>query len=424
MFVKKQRLPLIALSVLSVLLVSYVTLIYFPSCDQSLAYASSDEYAFSVNKDVIIANSKFAFNLFREVVADDKNDNVFVSPLSVSTTLMMTCNGAKDTTKEAMLRTLRFESMSLEEVNQGFTNLIGSLENVDEQVKIMIANSIWVKNEFELLVKPSFKDRVKNHYDSESFTRDFGNIQTVNEINGWVDENTNSNIKEIIETIDPELVMLLLNAIYFKGEWLIKFDEAKTQKQDFFLSEENTVKVDMMSTSGNFSYFSGENFQAVRLPYGRDKIAMYIFLPHKDVPLDSFISDMNHTINEKYINDLKPIPNLKVKIPKFKVEYGVKRLNNVLEKMGMEIAFQPNAANFSGIASIAPENLYISYVDHKAIIEVNEKGTEASTVTSVGIGLTALPPGLIVDKPFFFEIRDDRSGSILFMGKIQNPVEA
>jgi serpin B len=117
------------------------------------------------------------------------------------------------------------------------------------------------------------------------------------------------------------------------------------------------------------------------------------------------------------------VGDLTVKLPKFKVEYGVKRINSVLQKLGIEIAFKPYEANFSDIASTAPENLYISCVDHKAIVEVNEKGTEAAAATSIGIGITSLPPSFIVNRPFFFEIRDDRSGSVLFMGKILNPTE-
>lgn len=421
--VGSRRLPLITLAIVTVILISYAALIYFPESNLSLVYATSDEKAYSVDKALVSANTKFAFNLFRELVAEDRNKNIFISPLSVSTALTMTYNGAEGTTKDAMTKTLEFGSMSLEKVNQEYSNLIGSLENADEQVNIMIGNSIWMKKEFEPIVKSSFIDRVKASYNGEAFTRDFGNQQTVDEINGWVDEKTEGKINEIIQEIDPVLVMFLVSALYFKGEWVTKFDEAKTQKEDFFLPEGNTVEVDMMSTSGNFSYYSGKNFQAARLPYGRDKIAMYIFLPHENVSLDSFIANLNQTSHEEYINRFRPIGDLPIKLPKFKVEYGVKRLNSVLEKLGMGIAFNPYAANFSGIASTAPENLYISYVDHKAVVEVNEKGTEAAAATAVGIGITSVPPSFIVNRPFFFEIRDDRSGSILFMGKIINPAQ-
>ena len=416
-----RHLHLISFAILSVVLVSYAALVFFQKSNQGSAYAASDEKAYSVDVTLVSANTKFAFNIFRELVAEDRNKNIFISPLSISMALAMTYNGAEGTTRDSMAKTLNFGSMSLEEVNQEYSNLIGSLENADQSVKIMIGNSVWMKKEFEPLVKSSFLDRVKTSFNGEIFTRDFEKTQTVNEINGWVDERTEGKIKEIIQKMDPELVMLLINAIYFKGEWTIKFDETRTQSQDFFLPEGNTVKVDMISTSGNFSYYSGKNCQVARLPYGRDKIAMYIFLPNEGVSLDLFIANLNLTTHEEYINRLRPVPNFAVKLPKFKVEYGVKRLNSVLEKLGMEIAFKPYEANFSDIASTAPENLYISYVDHKAIAEVNEKGTEAAAVTSVGVGVTSVPPSFVVDRPFFFEIRDDRSGSILFMGKILNP---
>jgi serine protease inhibitor len=422
--VESRRLPLIALAIVIVVLVSYTVLIYLPERNLNLVYAASDEKAYSVDKTLVVANTKFAFKLFRELVAEDGNENIFVSPLSVSTALAMTYNGAGGTTKDAMAKTLDFGSMSLEKVNQEYSNLIESLENADQAVKILIGNSLWMKNEFEPLVKSTFIERVQTSYHSEVFTRDFGNPETLNDINGWVSQKTEGNIAELIKTIDPEIVMFLVNALYFKSDWVTQFNEAATLKQDFFLPEGNTVTVDMMSTLGTFSYYSGENFEVARLPYGRDKIAMYVFLPDEGVSLDSFIANLNQTTHEDYISRLSSVSDLEVKLPKFKVEYGVKRLNRVLEKLGMEIAFNPNGANLSGIASPTSGNLYISYVDHKAIIDVNEQGTEASAATSVGIGLTALPPGFVVNRPFFFEIRDDRSGSVLFMGKVVNPAQA
>jgi serpin B len=284
-----------------------------------------------------------------------------------------------------------------------------------------------MRQEFEPLVYQSFLDRVHCSYYSETFTRDFADSQTVNDINNWISNATNGKIKNMISQIDPALVMFLINAIYFKGSWVTKFNQNQTDLQDFYLSSDNTTQVNMMHTSGNFSYYTGENCQVARLPYGRDKIAMYIFLPNPGVSIDSFVANLNQTVNDEYINNLTPTNNLVVELPKFKVEYGVKRLNNALQQLGMNIAFDPNNANFSGIASPKNANLYISFVDHEAIIEVNEEGTVAAAATAVGIGTaTSLhdqPPSFIVNRPFFFEIRDDRSGSILFMGKIFNPTD-
>jgi serpin B len=401
-----------------------VTLVYYPESIQNSAYATSDGKAYSVDATLVCANTKFAFSLFRELVAEDMNRDIFISPLSISMALAMTYNGAEGTTKDAMAKTLNFGNMTLEEINLEYSKLIESLENVDHAVKLLIGNSVWMRKEFEPVVKSSFLERVGTSYDGEMFTRDFGNPQTVSEINDWVDKNTEGKIKEMIQELSPELVMLLINAIYFKGEWIIRFDEALTQPQDFFLLGGNTVKVDMMSTSGNFSYYSGENCQVARLPYGRDKIAMYVFLPDEGISLDSFIASLNQTAHDEYVSRLQPMVDLIVRLPKFEVEYGAKRLNGVLKKLGMETAFDPYEANFSSIADTAPRNLYISYVDHKAIVEVNEEGTEAAAVTVVGVGTTSVGPtplSFVVNRPFFFEIRDDRSGSVLFMGKILSP---
>jgi serine protease inhibitor len=216
-----------------------------------------------------------------------------------------------------------------------------------------------MKKEFEPIVKSNFLQRVGTSHGTEIFTRDFGNPQTVSEINGWADKNTKGKIKQIIQGISPELVMFLINAIYFKGEWTTRFNETRTQPQDFFLPDGNAVKADTMSTSGNFSYYSGRDCQVARLPFGRDKIAMYVFLPNEGISVDSFVANLNQTVHDEYISGLQPLDDLIVKLPKFEVEYGVKRLNSVLEKLGMQIAFDPFEANFSGIAPPDQGNLYI-----------------------------------------------------------------
>jgi serpin B len=416
---------MISLALVSVILVSYVTLVYYQKNIQNSAYATSDEKAYSVDPKLVSANTKFAFDLFNKLLTEDMNKNIFISPLSISIALAMTYNGAEGTTKDAMAKTLNFGNMTLEDINQEYSDLIDSLENVDQAVKLLIGNSVWMKKEFEPVVKSSFLQNVGTSYDSEMFTRDFGSPQTVNEINSWVNKRTEGKIKEIMKDLSPELVMFLINAIYFKGTWITEFDKTKTLQQDFFLPDGSTVRVDMMTTVGNFSYYSGESCEIARLPYGRDKVAMYIFLPKEGLSLDSFIASLNQTVHDEYVSRLQPPEDLIVKMPKFEVEYGVKRLNSVLNKLGMGIAFDPDQANFGGIASTVSGNLYISYVDHKAVVEVNEEGTEAAAVTSVGVGFTSVspvvPPSFVVNRPFYYEIRDDRSGSVLFMGEILNP---
>jgi serine protease inhibitor len=422
-----RKLAILSAVLVMVILGSYAVQSYFSASVQNSVYAASDQKASSADQTLVTANTGFAFNLFRELTAEGSDGNVFISPLSISMALAMTYNGAGGTTKDAMSNVLNFGGMSLEEVDQGFSNLMDSLRNADQAVSLLIANSVWMRQEFEPLVYQSFLDRVRSSFDGEAFTRDFANPQTVNEINGWIDSATNGKIKNMINQVDPELVMFLINAIYFKGSWVTKFDQSQTKPQVFYVAPGNTTKVDMMYTSGKFSYYTDGNRQIARLPYGRDKIAMYIFLPNEGVSLDSFVASLNQTVHDEYISRLAPVNNLIVELPKFKVEYGVKRLNGELEKLGMGVAFDKDAANFSNIAPLTAGNLYISFVDHKAVVEVNEEGTEAAGATVVGIfqatTIHEIPPSFIVNRPFYFEIRDDRSGSILFMGKILNPTD-
>jgi serine protease inhibitor len=419
-----RRVPVLTSVVVIMLLLSYTVFVAVLERNRQVAYAASDDLAAAVAPSLVAANTKFGLSLFRVLAAEEAADNIFMSPLSISTALLMTYNGAGGTTQDALARTLEVSSLSLTSVNRDCMNLLTSLAQVDDHVDLFLGNSLWMKDAFAPLVKDQFLDAVATSFYAEIFTRDFTNPQTLIDINGWVDEKTEGRITDLIQTIDPEIVMFILNTLYFRGDWLIQFDEAETLTQPFSVSEAEIVDVELMSTSGNFSYYADEVFQAVRLPYGRDKLAMYIFMPGPGVPLPAFLASLNQTTHEDYLNRLRPVGDLTVKLPKFRVEYGVKRLNSVLTQLGMGIAFDPVAANLSRIAEPTVGNLFISFVDHKAIIEVTESGTEAAAATSVGIGLTAMPPDCVINRPFFFEIRDDRSGTILFMGQIVNPVQA
>jgi serpin B len=403
----------------------YVGFIFYPEYQQGLAYAAADEKAQATDKELVAANSRFAIKIFKELIKEDADKNIFISPLSISTALAMTSNGAEGSTSQAMAETLEFTGMTREELNENYITLIESLESVDADVKLSIANSVWTKEEFSKAVKESFTQKLKDYYQSELFTRDFNDPKTVDEINKWISDETNDKIDKMIDEIDPQVVMFLINAIYFKGDWTNPFDEAKTHTDDFTLTDGSKIQVDYMSNKADFKYYNGTNYQAVRLPYGRDKIAMYVFLPNEDTDVDTFIETLDQSKLDEDFNRYTTM-EIDLNLPKFKLEYGVKRLNDALINLGMGIAFNPGKANFTGIAPVeSSNNLYIGFVDHKAFVEVNEKGTGAAAVTVVGIELTSMPTTInfIVDKPFVFVIRDDRSGSNLFMGKIVNPLE-
>lgn len=165
---------------------------------------------------------------------------------------------------------------------------------------------------------------------------------------------------------------------------------------------------------------------AARFPYGREQIAMYVFLPDSDGYVDDFIESLDPEEIDEIIDGMYEVPELKVRLPKFKFEYGKKRLNQALSKLGMGVAFDKLEANLSKIADVRPNNLYIDFVDHKALIEVDEEGTVAAAVTNVGVSVTSAgppPTTFYVNRPFFLIIRDDRTGTILFMGRIMTPLE-
>ena len=418
---KRRRLVVLTFLVIASVLTAFSASIYIPQYYRGLAYAASDAKASTVDRELVAANTRFALNIFRELAREDLGKNVFISPLSISTALSMAYNGAGGSTKDAMAKILEFGSLDLENVNQGVLDLMGSLENADASVRLSIGNSVWMDKVFEPKVFPNFTQRMRTYFDGEVFARSFNNSKTVDEINGWIKDQTNGKIDKMIEEIDPGWVMFLVNAIYFKGDWVTKFDKSKTRSGDFHLPGGATVQTDFMYALDKFSYYSENGLIAVRLPYGRDKIAMYVFMPVGDSSLEPFIENLTQTSLNSYMSKFTDPRSVVLQLPKFKMEYGVKRLNNALIKMGMGVAFNPFEANFRGVASEWP--LYVAFVDHKAVIEVNEEGTEAAAATNVVIEPVGMPTTIVFDRPFFYVIRDDRSGSILFMGKMVNPLQ-
>ena len=384
-------------------------------------YAKVDSLAYSVDEELTSANLKFALKVFNKIEEQNSDENIFISPLSLSIALAMTYNGALEETQNAMANTLEFQSMSLDEVNEEYLKLIKSLQRCDSKVELSIANSIWIRDNYP--VRDDFIERNENFYLSMVSNLNFGLPDAPEIINNWVEENTNGKITDLIQQIAEDEVMFLINALYFKGQWKFQFDVANTQEEDFYLSDGSTKTVSMMTNSGNdFVYYFADYFSSVRMPYGRDKIALYIFLPDYDngYDLDYFLENLTEANWNNWMSSYDsleiPFEEEMFKIPKFKLEYE-KYLDEVLKALGMEIAFTPYA-NFGGMTDEG--NPWINYVKQKAFIEINEQGSEASASTVVSM-VECVPPPFIVNHPFFFVIRDDRSETILFMGKILDP---
>ena len=421
----KKRQLLIILGTIVVLATGYFGYNYTRDYLVARGYAQSDNLAAEVNPEIVTANTRFALDIFDVLCNESTDSNVFISPLSISTALTMTYSGSDGTTEETMKAILGYGDQTTEEIEEAYESLLTSLEGVDSDVQLNIANSVWVQENFDEQVYDEYKETLETHYKSEYFARPF-NQETADELNDWVSENTEKKIDRILDTIRPENVMFLVNAIYFKADWTNQFKESNTQKQDFYLIDGTTVQVNTMAQKEKFKYTNGENFVAARFPYGREQVAMYVFLPDIDESLDDFLEALDPEELDEIIEGMYKVPDLEVRLPKFKFEYGKKRLNQALSKLGMGVAFDPIMANFSKLADVQPNNLYIDFVDHKALIEVDEVGTVAAAVTNVGVSVTSAgppPTTFYVDSPFFFIIRDDRTGTLLFMGRIMNPLE-
>jgi serine protease inhibitor len=369
------------------------------------------------------ASSRFAFKLYNQILKQRTTGNTFVSPASVMLALTMTYNGADGTTRDAMARTLEVEGMSLDDVNRAFADLKSALNPSDPKIQLKIANSLWARNGFAL--KPAFIKRNKDYFAAEVNSLNFADTAAPQTINSWVNKNTEGKIDKIVDTISPEAVLFLINAIYFKGQWQVEFKKEKTAPDMFRLTGGDRKEVPMMSQSGDYSYYKGKDFQAVALPYGKGSVSMYVFLPDEQTSLDQFEQSLTSENWDTWMKSFQMTPG-DLKLPRFKVEWESK-LNDVLQALGMAEAFDPRRANFSQIADVSAGNsLYISEVKHKTWAEVNEEGTVAAAVTSVGMFVTSAQPprerfNMKVDRPFFFAIRDNQTGVVLFMGSVVNP---
>jgi serpin B len=361
-------------------------------------------------------NNGFAFMLFAELIKEDREQNIFISPLSVSAALTMAYNGASGQTAADMSCALNFGDLTLAEINEGFKMLLSGIRNPDDEIELSIANSIWTSEDF--VVKQDFLDRNHEVFSAEISSLDFNKPDAPDIINSWIEDNTNGKIEKMIDSIDRDVLMYLINAIYFKGFWTSQFDEEMTEVKDFHLPDGSTVKVPMMHQKAEFYHKSLDDFALLKLPYGKNlESAMYIMLPEKAENIDELISSIDFRSWEEITRDLEK-KEVSTWIPRFKTEYGIKNLNHALTSLGMGTAFSHNA-DFSGIG----QDIFISRVLHKALIEVNEKGSEAAAATVVEMKRTAFEetPEFNASRPFFFVIADEKTGSIMFMGKLQNP---
>ena len=371
------------------------------------------------------AINDFGMRLLRTLRNGHETQNTIISPVSVAMALAMTYNGAAGNTYLAMGEVLRIQTFgdSLNPLNH---ELLEMIRKADPSVQLAIANALWTQKGFK--IEPNFIKTARAYYDARvrslNFEGDPGGAAAV--INLWVDEATKGRIPTIIENPSPETRLVLTDAVYFKGKWTWPFPKAATEPRDFHMADGNTIKTPMMRLEHNFDYLANDDFQAVRLPYGNRRFAMYVILPRKQDGLADLIGKLDeltwHHWEAKFANRKGTVV-----LPKFTLTYQAK-LNDALKQMGMAVAFSKDA-DFSRLhmPPPPPPPLMISDVEHRTYIKVDETGTEAAAATSVTVAMMAAvvrePPPfeMVVDHPFFFAITERESGAMLFAGAVTNP---
>ncbi len=379
-------------------------------------------------ESVVAANNLFAFDIYEKIASENSEDeNLFLSPFSISSALALTYEGAKGETAEEIKTVFHFPE-SIETLRDGFLAINTGINAGDPEYELEVANALWAEKTFKFLEE--YTGNAEKYYSAETTNLDFVNQPEESRltINSWVEEKTNDRIKDLIPQgmINSLTRLVITNAIYFKGTWVLQFDGNKTSETDFTTPSGKTVKVDMMQRTDEdavYEYAETDDLQALRMPYDHEsgkELSMLVLLP-KENDLSAVKDVLGGSGLETIRNSLKS-KQVEVFFPKFKLETKY-MLTDTLKAMGMPTAFSAGA-DFSGMDG--KTDLFISDVVHKAFVEVNEEGTEAAAATGVVIQLTAVieeepVPVFRADHPFVFLIQDDETGNILFIGRISNP---
>lgn len=358
------------------------------------------------------AITNFGLSLFKKQAARDKQKNVLVSPASAAIALSMTMNGARTTTFDAMKTTLGFGAdETIETINAAVEAMVSALTDPASGVTLKVANAIWAAENIKF--DETFISRVTEAFQAKVTATDLQAESTVGDINGWADENTNGKITEIVKTISPNTVMLLLNAIYFKGKWTEEFDKANSSDGQF-AGQHASETATYMRKFDSLKYYEDAKCQAVAMPFGKsEQVALNIILPAKGSDLNDYIEAMDASVLTALRNGWKSDVNLTM--PRFELEYDA-NLKDTLADLGMSEALN-TGADFSGMGSLA---MHISGVRQKTYAKFDEEGGEAAAVTSVDMvaECVRMTYNVNVDRAFIMALVDNKTGTLLFIGKV------
>jgi len=369
-------------------------------------------------QDIIESNNRFAFDIYKLLSKTDKN--LIFSPVSITSAMSMTYIGAKGNTFNEIANAFYFNK-NLTEFNTGYHKLVENYSNKKSTVSLFNANSLWIQEGLKL--NSEFLESNKKFYSSSiNFTNFSLNPEkSRTTINQWVENNTNNKIKNLLQpsSVDNSTRLVLVNALYFKGAWLNKFNKEKNTIENFQIKKKESIKTEYMNNSINSGYYEDKYCEIIDIPYSNEKISLLIILPKAYNKLKKVEKILNYEYYQKYINN-KSVKRIQLSLPKFNIESDFD-LNESLNKLGVKQSFTISA-DFSGIAE--DEKLYISKVVHKANIELDEEGTEAAAATAVLMRKTTMlieDVDFKVDRPFIYMIKDQKTNTIYFIGKVLNP---
>jgi serine protease inhibitor len=377
--------------------------------------------------DVVDADNAFGFRLLNVVQKTRPRANVILSPVSAALNLSMVLNGAAGQTRQEMLRALSLDAGNVDEINKANAQLIKTLRTPANSITLSVADSLWVDRRRATL-RPDYAQRMQTSYDAELAALDFSSPNAAQRINAWAADQTHGAIPKVLDRMEPGDLLLLLNAVYFKGQWTHKFDKAQTQQRDFTLEAGSTRQVPRMRQSGRFDYFETPQLQSIRLPFGAGDLVMQLILPAKSSSLGALEPQLTLEHWKDWQDQYASRPGT-LELPRFALK-GEYRLNGPLAALGMKRVFDPQGAELtdmlSGPGHANTAHLSISSVLQSTYWKVDEEGAEAAAVTSTGVRTTAVqrpeqPFRMIVDRPFFCAIQDQRSGALLFVAAIYDP---
>lgn len=416
----KKRLWMVGIALLMITLVPTVAAFFlFPYPPTKPPKANDTGSTPQGIQEVVRANNQFAFKLYSELVKAETG-NVFYSPYSIFSALAMTYEGARGITAEEMKTVFGFPESNI--LRPNFAAIYNRINEASEDHELRTGNALWTQKDYPFL--EDYLRTVEEYYGGKAAALDFINEaeESRQTINAFIEEQTNHKIKDLIPpgTLDEYTRLVLTNAIYFKGDWKIAFNESLTSEEDFWIEPDRAVKVQMMHMRPNetirFNYADMGDVQIIELPYKGGNVSMIIILP-KD--FEAFESSLTLEKLDEYKAEMKEEKLDEIFLPKFELETKY-FMQGTLSTLGMPTAFS-GGADFSGMTG--GRDLFISEVIHQAYVKVDEKGTEAAAATAVIMKLTAIPETKVfrADRPFIFIIQDNETGNILFMGRIVDP---